>query len=114
MHIRWRGLELPSAVTCDAASLTSTYGKFIGAYATGTESVPGGWSLVGEQGPELMNVPRGARILSADRTAKALGGGSPVVIHMNIQTPDVEDFRRSENQIAARLNRAMARGARNN
>jgi DNA-directed RNA polymerase subunit alpha len=29
MHIRWRGLELPSAVTCDAASLTPTYGKFI-------------------------------------------------------------------------------------
>jgi DNA-directed RNA polymerase subunit alpha len=29
MHIRWRGLELPSVVTCDAASLTSTYGKFI-------------------------------------------------------------------------------------
>jgi DNA-directed RNA polymerase subunit alpha len=29
MHIRWRGLELPSAVTCDAATLTATYGKFI-------------------------------------------------------------------------------------
>jgi DNA-directed RNA polymerase subunit alpha len=29
MHIRWRGLELPSAVVCDAATLTSTYGKFI-------------------------------------------------------------------------------------
>jgi DNA-directed RNA polymerase subunit alpha len=29
MHIRWRGLELPSVVTCDAASLTTTYGKFI-------------------------------------------------------------------------------------
>jgi DNA-directed RNA polymerase subunit alpha len=29
MHIRWRGLELPSQVTCDTASLTSTYGKFI-------------------------------------------------------------------------------------
>jgi DNA-directed RNA polymerase subunit alpha len=28
MHIRWRGLELPSVVNCDAASLTSTYGKF--------------------------------------------------------------------------------------
>jgi DNA-directed RNA polymerase subunit alpha len=28
MHIRWRGLELPSAVTCDASSLTATYGKF--------------------------------------------------------------------------------------
>ncbi len=29
MHIRWRGLELPSVVTCDAATLSSTYGKFI-------------------------------------------------------------------------------------
>jgi DNA-directed RNA polymerase subunit alpha len=29
MHIRWRGLELPSEVTCEAATLTSTYGKFI-------------------------------------------------------------------------------------
>ena len=29
MHIRWRGLELPSRVECDAATLTSTYGKFV-------------------------------------------------------------------------------------
>jgi DNA-directed RNA polymerase subunit alpha len=29
MHIRWRGLELPSAVVCDAATLSSTYGKFV-------------------------------------------------------------------------------------
>src|ERR1700721_2395588 len=29
MRIRWRGLELPSLVTCDHASLTSTYGKFM-------------------------------------------------------------------------------------
>jgi DNA-directed RNA polymerase subunit alpha len=29
MHIRWRGLELPSQVVCEASSLTRTYGKFI-------------------------------------------------------------------------------------
>ncbi len=29
MHIRWRGLELPSAVTVDASTLSATYGKFI-------------------------------------------------------------------------------------
>jgi DNA-directed RNA polymerase subunit alpha len=29
MRIRWRGLELPSLVTCDHASLTPTYGKFV-------------------------------------------------------------------------------------
>lgn len=29
MHIRWRGLELPSVVTCDSSTLTGTYGKFV-------------------------------------------------------------------------------------
>ncbi len=29
MHIRWRGLELPSAVNCDKATLTPTYGRFL-------------------------------------------------------------------------------------
>lgn len=28
MHIRWRGLELPSVVDCDRATLTGSYGKF--------------------------------------------------------------------------------------
>jgi DNA-directed RNA polymerase subunit alpha len=28
MHIRWRGLELPSVVVCEKDSLSSTYGKF--------------------------------------------------------------------------------------
>jgi DNA-directed RNA polymerase subunit alpha len=29
MRIRWRGLELPSTVTCERESLSSTYGKFV-------------------------------------------------------------------------------------
>lgn len=29
MHIRWRGLELPSVVECDQESLTDIYGKFV-------------------------------------------------------------------------------------
>src|SRR5689334_12775912 len=29
MRIRWRGLELPSRVVADQATLTDTYGKFI-------------------------------------------------------------------------------------
>ena len=29
MHIRWRGLELPSIVECDRDTLTSTYGRFV-------------------------------------------------------------------------------------
>ena len=29
MHIRWRGLELPSQVTCETETLTGSYGKFL-------------------------------------------------------------------------------------
>ncbi len=29
MHIRWRGLELPSMISCDYKTLSSTYGKFV-------------------------------------------------------------------------------------
>ncbi len=29
MHIRWRGLELPSMVTCEQETLSSNYGKFV-------------------------------------------------------------------------------------
>ena len=29
MHIRWRGLELPGAVTADAKTLSPTYGRFV-------------------------------------------------------------------------------------
>jgi DNA-directed RNA polymerase subunit alpha len=29
MRIRWRGLELPSLITADRSTLTSTYGKFV-------------------------------------------------------------------------------------
>ena len=31
--------------------------------AEGTNSAPGGWSMVGEKGPEIMHVPRGAEII---------------------------------------------------
>ena len=29
MRVRWRGLELPSTVTCERETLSSTYGKFV-------------------------------------------------------------------------------------
>jgi len=37
--------------------------------ARGTDSWPGGWSWVGEEGPELVNVPRGAQVVPAGRSA---------------------------------------------
>ena len=46
---------------------------------------PGGLTLVGEQGPELVDLPRGARVYPND-TLGALGGGSRTIVNVNNYT----------------------------
>jgi len=41
------------------------------------------------------------------------GGGGGVSVVMNITTPDVQGFQRSQGQIAAQMSRALGRGNRN-
>ena len=52
-------------------------------FASGTDFAPGGLALVGEEGPELVNLPRGARVMPADQTARMLGGPQ-IVQHINV------------------------------
>lgn len=71
----------------------------------------GGMGLMGEAGPEaIMPLARGA---DGSLGVKTHGGGRPVNITMNISTPDVQGFQRSQGQIAAQMSRAMGRGQRN-
>ncbi len=71
----------------------------------------GGRGLMGEAGPEaIMPLARGA---DGRLGVQAAGGGRPVNVVMNIQTPDVQGFQRSQSQIAAQVGRALARGQRN-
>lgn len=71
----------------------------------------GGTGLMGEAGPEaIMPLARGA---DGRLGVQAAGGGRPVTVVMNITTPDVQGFQRSQSQIAAEALRAMARGQRN-
>ncbi len=37
--------------------------RYIPGYASGTSYHPGGWAIVGEQGPELLNLPRGSEVI---------------------------------------------------
>jgi len=53
------------------------------AFASGTDYAPGGLSLVGEQGPELMQLPGGSRIYPADETSAIL---SPKASNANERT----------------------------
>lgn len=43
-------------------------------YASGTAYSAGGWSLVGEHGPEMINMPRGSQVLSNLQTKNMLAG----------------------------------------
>lgn len=71
----------------------------------------GGTGLMGEAGPEaIMPLARGPDGKLGVRTA---GGGGAVNVVMNITTPDVQGFRRSQGQIAAQMSRALGRGNRN-
>ena len=71
----------------------------------------GGTGLMGEAGPEaIMPLARGA---DGRLGVQAAGAGRAVNIVMNIQTPDVAGFQRSQSQIATQAQRMLARGQRN-
>ena len=72
----------------------------------------GATGLMGEAGPEaIMPLTRGA---DGKLGVQASGhGGRPVTVVMNISTPDVSGFQRSQAQIAAQAMRALSRGQRN-
>jgi phage-related minor tail protein len=84
-----------------------------GGVVSGPTTFPmrGGTGLMGEAGPEaIMPLARGPDGKLGVRSA---GGGQPVNVVMNISTPDVQGFRRSQGQIAAQMSRALGRGNRN-
>jgi hypothetical protein len=51
-----------------------TLGKFTGMFANGTNYAPGGMALVGERGPELVNLPRGSQVYSNSKSKGMMGG----------------------------------------
>ena len=65
---------------------------------------------MGEAGPEaIMPLARGR-----DGKLGVRGGGSgATTVIMNISTPDVQGFQRSQSQIAAQMSRALSNGNRN-
>jgi hypothetical protein len=83
-----------------------------GGIVSGPTSFPmqGGRGLMGEAGPEaIMPLARGPD----GRLGVQAAGGRAVNVVMNITTPDVQGFQRSQAQVAAQVSRALSRGQRN-
>ena len=66
-------------------------GGGIGLYANGTNNAPGGLSIVGERGPELLNLPQGSGVMSNHKLMDALndnrrqsGPAGPGMMNVNV------------------------------
>jgi hypothetical protein len=66
------------------------------AFASGTNFAPGGLSLVGERGPELVNLPRGAQVIPnhvldnlANMGVPKLGGGQTINVRLSMDLTGV-------------------------
>lgn len=65
---------------------------FLG-YATGTQFAPGGWSVVGEKGPEIVRLPRGAEVYPNGVTPRIESGGNVAnYYNVEIRAADVREF----------------------
>jgi hypothetical protein len=64
------------------------------ALAVGSDFTQAGQTLVGERGPELVNMPAGAQVLDASMTERALtaGGASIVIQNMTVVANNPQDF----------------------
>lgn len=77
------------------------------AFAGGTSFAPGGLALVGEQGPELVNLPRGAQVKSASDSRRMMGGDVHITNNFTGR-PDTETM----NQAAVKASQAVRRAQR--
>lgn len=73
MHIPFQIPNIPSIPTIQPP-----------AYASGVVNAPGGLSLVGERGAELINLPRGSTVYNNTETSQILSGMGSIVLQFYI------------------------------
>jgi hypothetical protein len=91
------GAGLLSGLSSIGMSIFSRSGQFasamlgggIGLFANGTNYAPGGLSIVGERGPELVNLPQGSQVFDTNRSARMMAGNgnnnnAPANLNVNV------------------------------
>ena len=94
--------NVPNVPTSAPGLLRAVLGSAIPGFASGVQNFRGGMALVGERGPELVNLPRGSDVIPSGR-----GGSSmTTVVNMNFYG-DIygDDFDRRVNEARLRWER---------
>ena len=77
----WFAIPLAAAAGAAVGALMSGLKSSLG-FAKGTQNFAGGSALVGEAGPEIVNLPRGSQIIPNNRLVGGFGGGGMQDIHV--------------------------------
>jgi hypothetical protein len=87
-------------------------------FASGTDFAPGGMAVVGEKGPELVNLPRGASVTPTFQTLDAINamkapkaGGVTVIQPLYLNAPGAMTTAEFMAEVNAHANRAAASAA---
>lgn len=81
----------------------------IPAFAKGTNYAPGGLALVGERGPELVDLPRGSRVYTNGQTQGMMRGGDSYRFNVSVNGRMSERERRETgSQVASAAQRKLA------
>ena len=66
----------------------SVQGASVRGYAVGTKYHPGGLAIVGEEGPELVSMPRGSKVYTAQETNEMLSDGDTYNLYVKMDEVD--------------------------
>ena len=104
-----KGNQINSAMSSITSATTGTMrtaNSKVPQYATGTRSAHGGLALVGENGPELVNLRGGERIYNNSQTRGLLGGSNISIGQITIDAKNVKEF---NDIVAIAKNEAMSK-----
>ncbi|MDE6993016.1 MAG: hypothetical protein K2P41_01110, partial [Lachnospiraceae bacterium] len=73
---------------------------------TGTSFFRGGWTTVGEHGPELLNLPAGSKVMTNSETRQAGGQKSFQITIEHMEVRSDSDIERVADEIVKRLEEA--------
>ncbi len=87
------------------------FSKLFFGFAGGTNFAPGGPALVGERGPEIVNLPRGSQVIPSTQTQSILNNNK-TEINISVVAQEFDEFF-VRSRLLPIINEAVENGARN-